>query len=238
MLEQVDDNEVKLKRWLKKQYSEYGYCMLCNREVKYATSGVQAFIQHATKKIHKERSDAKFGDNQVHIAGNPSSSSSEVSKEKEIILDRSLADKVTGAEAMWVFKLAQQDYSLRSCENIPLLFKRMFPDSEVAKKFTMGRAKASYVVSDGLGPLIGKLVCLSTSKGAFTLLFDETTTTQNRKQMDVLIRYCCEDQKLVVTRYVMLFFCESSSCRYREYVCGTTRRRKRKEIPYLLGNAM
>ena len=107
------------------------------------------------------------------------------------MLDRSLADKVTGAEAMWVFKLAQQNYSLRSCENIPLLFQQMFPDSEVVKKFTMGRAKALYVVSDGLGPLIGKLVCecLSTSKGAFTLLFYETTTTQNWKQMDILIRY-------------------------------------------------
>ena len=39
-LEQVDDNEVKLKRWLKKKDSEYGYCMLCNKQVKYATSGV------------------------------------------------------------------------------------------------------------------------------------------------------------------------------------------------------
>ena len=65
----------------------------------------------------------------------------------------------------------------------------------------MGPMKALYIVSDGLGPIIGKIVSdsLSLSEGAFTLMFDETTTTQNRNQMDTL-------EMVVVTRYLMSFF--------------------------------
>ena len=38
------------------------------------------------------------------------------------------------------------------------------------------------------------------------MLFDETTTLQTRKQMDILIRYWSEKDNLVVTKYVTSFF--------------------------------
>ena len=43
-------------------------------------------------------------------------------------------------------------------------------------------------------------------------MFDETTTQQNKKQMDVLIRFWDEDQNLVVTRYLSsLFFARATA---------------------------
>ena len=50
---------------------------------------------------------------------------------------------MSAAEAMWLFKTAEEDMSLRNCDNVPLLFQCMFSDSEIAKKFVMGRSKAS-----------------------------------------------------------------------------------------------
>ena len=64
----------------------------------------------------------------------------------------------------------------------------MFPDGKVSKNFTVGHQKV-YVISDGLGPFVAKELCkrILTSGGAFTLLIDETATSQNRKQLDILI---------------------------------------------------
>ena len=53
----------------------------------------------------------------------------------------------------------------------------MFSESEIAKTFTIGRSKASYVFQDGLGLLLAKWLCqsVSNSEGAFSLTLDETT---------------------------------------------------------------
>ena len=84
----------------------------------------------------------------------------------------------------------------------------MFPDSKAARHMTMSRTKASYCVTDGLGDLMAKDLCkeVRASSAGYTLLFDETTTNQERKQMDILIRFYSEAVKLVVTKYVTSFF--------------------------------
>ena len=46
---------------------------------------------------------------------------------------------------------------------------------------------------------------IASSEGTFTVMFDKTTSFQNRKQMDVLIRYCDESDGLIVTQYLMPF---------------------------------
>ena len=71
----------------------------------------------------------------------------------------------------------------------------------------MRRSKASYCISDAMGPLLmlSKLQDkLSQSDACFTLLFDETTTVQNKKQKDCLVRFWSEN--CVVTRYLSSFF--------------------------------
>ena len=127
------------------------------------------------------------------------------SASKTMILNASQKDS---AEAMWMFNVEEQDYSLRSCDGVPKLFQTTFSDSNIAKGFTMSRQKASYIVSDGRAPLLGKRLCndIASSDGTFTVMFDETTTVQNKKQMDVLIRYWSESEGLIVTQYLMFMF--------------------------------
>ena len=130
--------------------------------------------------LPKEKIDIRFSAPQVHISGE-AESSTKISKTK--ILDASQKDKISSAEAMWMPKVAEQDYSLRSRDGVPKLFQTKFSHSNITKGFSMSRQKGSYIVSDELGPLLGKRVCNDTasSKGTFTALFDETTTVQNKK---------------------------------------------------------
>ena len=73
----------------------------------------------------------------------------------------------------------------------------------MAKSLTMSRLMASYVLQDGLGPLLSQWLAttLKKSKGTFAKIFDETSTHQNRKQMDILLRFWDKDKNQVVTKY-------------------------------------
>ena len=78
------------------------------------------------------------------------------STSKTMILDAFQKDKISSAEAVWMFKFVEQGCSIRSYDGVPKLFQTMFSDSNIAKGFTMSRQKASYIVYDGLGPLLWK----------------------------------------------------------------------------------
>ena len=90
-----------------------------------------------------------------------------------------------------MFKVPEQDYSLRSCDGVQNFFQTMISDSNNAKGSTMLRQKASYIVFHGLGRLLRKRLVNDTalSEGTFTVMFVETTAVQNKKQTDVSIRY-------------------------------------------------
>ena len=79
----------------------------------------------------------------------------------------------------------------------------------------MSRSKISYVLQDGLGPLLLSWLCenISKSTGCYTLMFDETTTEQNKKQMDLLIRYFDETEEKVVTKFFGIWDVLPSYCR-------------------------
>ena len=85
----------------------------------------------------------------------------------------------------------KQIMSLRNCENVPSLFQCIFSGCEFVKTFTMGRNKVSYIFQEGLGLLLAKRLCQSvpSSDGAYSLIFDETTTNQRQKQMDLLLHF-------------------------------------------------
>jgi hypothetical protein len=78
----------------------------------------------------------------------------------------------------------------------------MFPDSKIAQEFSMQSRKTSYVLSHGLGPYFHQELVKSLKRSVkFVLCLDEQTNNQDRKQLDLLVKYWCYDQGLAVTRY-------------------------------------
>ena len=153
-----------------------------------------------TKKLSKLR----FSNTAAHIGG-----SDRTIKSKDTVnsIDPSLNNKVSAAEATWLFKVAEEDYSFRSCDDTPLVFTKKRFQSAISQKFTLSQEKASYVIKHALGPLVASDLCkhITKSPGCFTM-FDETTTVQKIKQMDVLVRYWSTAENKVITRYLLSFF--------------------------------
>ena len=60
----------------------------------------------------------------------------------------------THAEIYSVLHAVQNNFSLNSCNDNGQLYQKMFPDSETAKSYKMGRTKLGYVVNFGLRPYL------------------------------------------------------------------------------------
>ena len=154
------------------------YCALCRKPVPINHGDMEQVHQHVRGKTHKSFCDAKFSRSQSRFFKSASS----------VQLAKSVHIQVTQAEGLWAFKLAEQGWSFRSCDGIDRLFHRMFR-SETSEKFAIGRTKMSYVVHFGLDPAVLEEISkdINASVGCITLLLDETTTAQVKKQCDLLI---------------------------------------------------
>ena len=85
----------------------------------------------------------------------------------------------------------------------------MFPDSKIAANFKLSRTSASYMIADGMSKYFTQLIVkdLVKSKLPFCIHFDETTSTQVKKQMDLTLRYWSPTHEEVwITYYTSLFF--------------------------------
>lgn len=106
---------------------------------------------------------------------------------------------VLKSEVLWTLKTISSHCSYNSNENIEKIFRVMFPDSQIAAKFTCGSRKTSYLCVFGLAEYLKEML-MKAVKGYFTILFDESLNKKSQsKQMDIHVRYWEGDK--VVTRY-------------------------------------
>jgi len=112
-----------------------------------------------------------------------------------------LADKVTKAEILMASKLVTSNYSFSSYAEMGEICKLAFSDSEIAQHLTIGKTKVAYVLVYGLAPYFRAILLddCRASKSFFTIYFDETTTRQIKKQLDIHIAFWSNIWNKVVT---------------------------------------
>ncbi|XP_065683985.1 uncharacterized protein LOC105849661 [Hydra vulgaris] len=82
--------------------------------------------------------------------------------------------------------------------------------------------------------MLEKRLCNSITliQGAFTLMFDETTTSQQRKQIDLLCRFWSEDKNQVVTKYLTSLFFGRAIAEDVKTMLADLRHNKRFYLPW------
>ena len=82
----------------------------------------------------------------------------------------------------------------------------MFPDSKVAENFTLS---ASHIIGQELSLYFTQVIIddLLESKLPFSVHFDETTTKQVKKQMDLTLRYWSPRHEEIWTGFYTSLFC-------------------------------
>ncbi|GBL88251.1 hypothetical protein AVEN_22110-1 [Araneus ventricosus] len=113
-------------------------------------------------------------------------------------------NSVLNAEILWALKCVQSHFSYSSCKDTSEIFAAMFPDSVIARQFSCGESKCSYLCHFGLAPHFRMLLfkCLDDVK-SYTLLFDESLNQCNQqKQLDIHIRFWHPTENKVRTQYL------------------------------------
>ncbi|KAL7846797.1 hypothetical protein SRHO_G00217770 [Serrasalmus rhombeus] len=77
------------------------------------------------------------------------------------------------AEVLWCLGQTKH-HSFNSNEGIGELFRNMFPDSDMAKSFALGKDKTAYFIKFGIAPCFKKQLVKTINKARpFVLMFDE-----------------------------------------------------------------
>lgn len=98
------------------------------------------------------------------------------------------------AELRWAFHTAQTGKSFMCEDKVGDLFRVMFPDSTIAKKFSCGRTKQTYLINFAISPSCQKKIVESVSNRPYSIAFDETDGN-----MMVVVRYINPVKQEIVT---------------------------------------
>ncbi|KAJ8033350.1 hypothetical protein HOLleu_23560 [Holothuria leucospilota] len=227
-LEQMDDSGVRIGLWCRTvDGAPYkATCILCKKQISCDNSGLHQIKQHAKGENHKRASKIHFSTSQSRFSwkgvakkddsqpplsfksktSSPSLSAPILSEPSSAgpssLIPLTSGDCRVKAEAMWAMKVASSNYSFASTAGIKELFSAMFPDSPIASGMALSSSKVKYLISDGLGPYFLKKMVSDVGQAYYTIHFDETTTNQVKKQMDVLLRYFSSSKGMVQVRFV------------------------------------
>ena len=215
------------KLWLERDTDKYkAKCKVCMKTFDVSNMGESALSSHEKGKKHinlmeKQRSGTTV-DIRNLLTNSPSTASQPATGSNNSRSTTSLASNggstsasssstglsefvtrndTLAAEIWWALKVNSSHYSYKSCEDISFLVQQMFPDSNIAKKFTCGEKKASYLTCFGIAPHFKSLLKEKVkSADGYVLLFDESLNHElQKKQMDFHVRMWNHDK--VETRY-------------------------------------
>ena len=212
-------------------------CKVCCKNISIGTHGVAALTLHADGAKHKERLPKDGISIFFKKANNSEPSETSKQRNSETLKQSTISactsnSLITNAEIMWALDVVMSNYSFNSSSNKNELFNAMFPDSAIAKGFSCGRTKCSYLVTYGIASYFVQLLNDQLKElEHFVALFDESyNKVVKRSQMDLHVRFWDLSSDIVATRYYSSEFLGKTSaediCSKFEQCLGSLEREK------------
>ncbi|KAH8042831.1 hypothetical protein HPB51_025883 [Rhipicephalus microplus] len=206
VLNEVDSNNDPISRWCKSgTRNTDAFCILCNCTISCAQHGAAAVKHHAGMKKHIDAA-ARHRDKDGNLL--PPKLVQGTLDFSNGSANTSLEHQVSNAETTFALSVVAKGIPFSWGDKATSIYHCMFPDSDIAKKFSCGRIKLARIVSDGLGPYFkGQVVTeLCQPNVYFSIMIDETPKPELRvQQLDVLVRYFSSSQQEVVVEHVQSF---------------------------------
>ena len=166
-----------LKPWLGtvEKDNHKARCIVCGLTFELSNMGKQALISHSKgeKHVEKMKCASKMKQQQLKsffvpkskgtqstdttwtedlkVADSPTGIALASTSTTSVTLTQCISrDDVLNGEELWAIKTVMLYYAVNSSSNTGELFKMMFPDSQIAQKFSCGKTKCSYLITHGL----------------------------------------------------------------------------------------
>ena len=175
-------------------------CTACNKDMS-TESGIGVIERHEKRDSHK--SNVKTPDQCSFTVHDKGTISMTGEKGKTVL---SSEQQRWNAEILRALNVVDKNHSFRSCEADNSLYKRMFPDSKIAGAYSQGKTKVKYIIEYGIAPYIQEIVMKDIMERPFTFHFDETTSSQVKKQYDGYVTYFSLSKKGIRTPYCGALF--------------------------------
>ncbi|CAH0562798.1 unnamed protein product [Brassicogethes aeneus] len=201
--------------WLKGCSDPYfAYCTLCNTKFRIDGQGVSQVKSHQKGQKHENFEKMRSGNSrQSTFKVNSSNQQVELSSGNFVLTD---AKQILKAEIIWCLKVCKNNSSFASNNENNVIFQLMFPDSNIAKNYNMSETKCKYVIEFEIAKFVKEMLIKDVKNSPYTFKFDETTTSQVKKQFDGYVQYFS-------TRHQkdLHFFFKLSSSRREDYKFAT-----------------
>ena len=178
------------------------YCMVCFSKFKIDNQGKSQVTSHAkcheTNSRKKEALQKFLTQPQRTFTSSPSGNVG-LSANKAVL---SSEDRVTSAEIIDALHLVQYNQSFTSVNGNAERYVRMFgADNPIINGYRMGETKVAYMINHGIAFYLKKKLVEDVSDTPYSFLFDETTTSQVKKQYDGYLLYWSRKDGRVVHSY-------------------------------------
>ena len=98
----------------------------------------------------------------------------------------SVQDQVTRAEVLFGAFVAEHNLPFAVAEHFSQLVKKMFPDSDIAKRFRCGKTKVTQIIKGALSPALDKQTIELCQQNKFSILCDGGTDVTQDKPFCVI----------------------------------------------------
>lgn len=201
----------KVSQWAKKDNEHTVLCEVCNCLVTISSKGFQAILQHAATKKHQKQCELKLNPSQLRLLN--VSEHDDKQNEKTFsgpIRLYSVKDSASTAELIWTMKMVACNYSASSCSGIADTFKAMFPNC-IPDGFCLNPKKIHYLITDALAPYFQKQIIEDMADCFYTLIYDETTNSGNKKELQFIVHYWSKSQCKVISHHLETVFIGSAT---------------------------
>ena len=172
------------------------YCKVCQTSITTKQNGTDKLKQHERTSKHKDALQSRSSQSSL-VSCNETLKMSKSTLEERLDLNQ----EVIAAEVYQALHVVATNQSFSSTNSDSKRFKKMFPRCEIAELYSQHANKTKYVIVYGIAPYVKKLLMEDVKDTFFCYKFDETTTSQVKKQYDGYVTYFSKEHKQVVTRY-------------------------------------
>ena len=164
----------------------FAHCSLCSSDFGFSHGGRNDVTTHVKGKHHREMDATASTTQSVRSFFRPE-----------------MQKSVTEAEARWSLYVTKHNLNLsfQASDHATKLFKVMFPDSNIAKKFACGHTKTAAVVSEAFAPHYKQPIISNLSMNPFSIQMDESNDSTD-KSCIILVRIFDNEVGNVRTRFL------------------------------------
>ncbi len=188
--------------WIKSstKSENHAFCKICSRDISIAAGSTQ-LDQHQTKVIHlknkttwKNQSKFSFQSGSVQLTSSKSTN--------QLIAE----DEVLHAEVVRCLDIVDSNLPFAVADTDAAKYAKMFPSCREIKSYQQKSNKVRYTIQFGIAPYIKELILTELRGLPFTFKFDESTSSQTKKQYDGYATYDSPHFGRIITTYLGTLF--------------------------------